>query len=100
MSKRANLAEMKTNLARDAGSVRAALPTEAAPHQAAVGNAKTRPDRVGKSNVTGYFPNEVKKQLRMMAAEQDKTIQQLLAEALNGLFAKYGKGEIAPLDRE
>lgn len=27
---------------------------------------------------TGYFPPEVKKQLRILAAEEDKTIQQLL----------------------
>jgi len=100
MAKRASLANMKSSLAKDAGSVRAAAPVEAAPATPEASSAKTRPDRIGKSNVTGYFPNEVKKQLRMMAAEQDKTIQQLLAEALNGLFAKYGKGEIAPLDRD
>jgi hypothetical protein len=55
-----------------------------------------RPGRADKVNVTGYFPPEVKKQLRMMSAEQDKTIQQLLAEALNDMFAKYGRPEIAP----
>ncbi len=58
-----------------------------------------RPGRDGKSNVTGYFPPEVKKQLRILAAERDTTIQDLLAEALNDLFAKHGKPEIAPLDR-
>ena len=56
-----------------------------------------RPGREGKSNVTGYFPPEVKKQLRLLAAEHDATIQNLLAEALNDLFAKNGKPEIAPL---
>ena len=98
MAKGANLANMKTSLARDAGSVRATPSAKTQPAQPEPTDAKTRSDRVGKSNVTGYFPNEVKKQLRMMAAEQDKTIQQLLAEALNGLFAKYEKAEIAPLD--
>jgi len=48
--------------------------------------------------VTGYFPREVKTQLRLLAAEHDTTIQALLAEALNGLFAKYGKPEIAMID--
>lgn len=61
-------------------------------------NPHYRPGRAGKSNVTGYFPQEVKRQLRLMSAEQDKTIQKLLAEALNDLFAKYGKPEIAPLE--
>ena len=59
-----------------------------------------RPSRQGKSNVTGYFPQEVKKQLRMLAAEEDKTIQQLLGESLNMLFARYNKAEIAPTERE
>jgi antitoxin-like ribbon-helix-helix protein len=59
-----------------------------------------RPGRAGKSNVTGYFPRAVKKQLRLLSAEHDKTIQRLLGEALNDLFAKYGKPEIAPLDDE
>jgi hypothetical protein len=60
-------------------------------------NPHYRPGRANKVNLTGYFPPEVKKQLRMMCAEQDKTIQQILAEALNDLFAKHGKPEIAPM---
>ena len=55
-----------------------------------------RPGRAGKTNVTGYFPPEVKRQLRLLAAEQDTTIQNLLATALNDLFAKHGKPELAP----
>lgn len=77
----------------------------AAPARAALDEArpaeKSRPrpvrtGREGKSNITGYFPPEVKKQLRLLAAEQDTTIQSLLAEALNDLFAKNGKPELAP----
>ena len=56
-----------------------------------------RPGRDGKSNFTGYFPPEVKKQLRILAAERSTTIQDLLAEALNDLFAKNGKPEIASM---
>ena len=58
-----------------------------------------RPGRAGKTNVTAYFPPAVKKQLRLLAAEEETTIQGLLAEALNDLFAKRGKPEIAPLSR-
>lgn len=61
-------------------------------------NPHFRPGRANKSNVTGYFPGEVKKQLRLLAAERETTIQRLLAEALNDLFAKNGKPEIAPLE--
>ena len=35
-----------------------------------------------------------------VAAEQDTTIQKLLAEALNDLFAKKGRPEIAPLEEK
>jgi hypothetical protein len=48
------------------------------------------------TNVTGYFPPAVKKQLRRITVEEDTTIQELLAEALNDLFAKRGMPEIAP----
>ena len=53
-----------------------------------------------KANVTGYFLPEVKKQLRLLAAERETTIQNLLAEALNDLFAKNGKPEIASLEEK
>ena len=55
--------------------------------------------RAGKGKATSLatFPPEVKKQLRLLAAEHDTTIQNLLAEALNDLFAKNGKPEVAPL---
>jgi hypothetical protein len=36
----------------------------------------------------------------MLAAECETTIQALLAEALNDLFAKYGKPEIAPVEEK
>ena len=86
--------------ARPAATVRSAVagapPTElAVPAESQ--QHHFRPGRKGKSNVTGYFPPEVKKQLRLLAAEHDRTIQNLLAEALNDLFAKNGKPEIAPL---
>ena len=55
-----------------------------------------RPGRAEMTNVTGYFPPAVKKLLRMIAAEEETTIQELMAEALNDLFAKRGKPEIAP----
>lgn len=61
-------------------------------------NPHYRPGRAAKSNVTGYFPPEVKKQLRVLAAQRETTIQRLLAESLNDLFAKNGLPEIAPLE--
>jgi len=65
-----------------------------------------RPGRVGMENLTGYFPPSVKDQLTILTIERKRalgrkvTIQDLLAEALNDLFAKYGKPEIAPVGRK
>ena len=50
--------------------------------------------RVGKSSVTGYFPPAVRRQLRRLAADRDTTIQALLGEALNALFAKHDLPEL------
>lgn len=54
-----------------------------------------QPGRVGKKQVLGYFTAECKKQIKQMGVDQDKTEQDFLAEALNLLFAKYGKPTIA-----
>ena len=71
-------------------------PPSASP--AAEPRAVRQPSRVGKASVTGYFPPAVRRQLRHLAADSDATIQALLAEALNDLFAKHGLPEIAHLD--
>ena len=69
---------------------------ETAPHAAA-----PRPDRAGKTNITGYFDKPVKWELQDLATERSRslgrkvTAQELLAEALNDLFKKHGKAEIA-----
>jgi hypothetical protein len=99
MSKRATdlrevmQASAKTPI-RSVGSITA----QPSPEKKYPENPHYRPGRANRSNVTGYFPQEVKKQLRLLAAEKDTTIQRLLAEALNDLFAKNGKPEIAPLE--
>ena len=54
-----------------------------------------RPSREGKVAVTGFFDTRVRRQLKIMAAEGDTTVQALLTEALNDLFAKHGKPEVA-----
>jgi hypothetical protein len=65
-------------------------------------NPHYRPSREGMENLTGYFPPAVKNQLLELSIERRRatghkvTIQDLLGEALNDLFAKYGKPEIVP----
>jgi hypothetical protein len=51
--------------------------------------------RVGKKAITGFFDPAVSKQFKRLALEQDKTVQVLIAEAINDLFEKYGQMPIA-----
>ena len=58
------------------------------------------PHRVGKVNVTGYFDPAVKQSLRLVQAKHPGlTVQHLLAEALNDLFAKYNVPQAAKLTK-
>jgi hypothetical protein len=47
--------------------------------------------------IGSHQPKEVKRQFDMLCIELDKTKENLHAEALNNLFAKYGKPEICPI---
>ncbi len=51
--------------------------------------------RSGKVNIAGYFDPAVRKQLAMLAIENDTDQVKLMAEALNLLFEKYGRSPIA-----
>lgn len=54
------------------------------------------PSRIGTVPITGHFPPEIRDQLKILAVERRATMNDLIAEAYNDLFAKYGKPEIAP----
>lgn len=58
-------------------------------------DSKVAPSRRGKRAIVGHFDPVVCKQLKLLAVEQDKSSQALLAEALNLLFEVYGKQPIA-----
>lgn len=53
--------------------------------------------RPGRVMIGGHFAPEVQRMIKVMAAEEGTTIQDLMAEALNDLFAKRGKPQIAAL---
>lgn len=57
--------------------------------------AQARPDRAGKKQTIFHMPESAKKQLAILAIETEQTQQALLSEALNDLFKKYGKPQIA-----
>ena len=71
------------------------LPTSPRKASPPAGSANApQTSRAGKVSVTGYFAPEVRRQLRRLAADGDTTIQALLGEALNDLFAKHRLPEI------
>ena len=51
-------------------------------------------------NVSAYFPPEVKSSLRLVQAQRGGTVQDLLAEALNLLFAKHNVPQAAPTEQD
>lgn len=55
-----------------------------------------QPSRVDTAPITAHFPRQVRDQLKILAIERGSTLHNLVAEAYNDLFAKYGKPEIAP----
>lgn len=59
-----------------------------------------KPHRAGRVNVTGYFDPAVKVSFRMIQTKHpERTMQDLLAEALNDLFAKYNVPQSADLQK-
>ena len=65
---------------------------EPAAHE--VRSTTSSPSRQGKRLIAGHFDPKVAKQLRLLAAEEDTSIQALLEEALDLLFVKKGKEPI------
>jgi hypothetical protein len=54
-------------------------------------NYRTAQTRTDTRQVSGHFKPEVAQTLRLIAVEQDRDIQEILAEGLNMVFARYGK---------
>jgi Antitoxin-like ribbon-helix-helix len=67
---------------------------EPAPTASAV--PKAQPSRRNTKPITVHFPEEVRRQLKSLAADQGRHVDDMVGEALNLLFAKYRKPEIAP----
>lgn len=66
---------------------------------AEVTEKKVQPSRANLVAITGHFPEEVRKQLKLISIEEDMRMQDLLGQALNHLFVAYGKPEIAPTEK-
>jgi hypothetical protein len=80
------------DLARRAAGPEASPPANDAerpePEPRGYRTAQTRNDT---RQVSGHFKPDVAQTLRLIAVEQDRDIQEILAEALNMMFERYGK---------
>lgn len=68
------------------------VPTPAPTRQQA---ASRPPSRRDKRAITGYVSPKAFQQFQILRAERGLDVQQLVEEALNDLFQKYGKPPIA-----
>lgn len=58
------------------------------------------PSRVGRVLIGGHFAPEVQTALKIVAAEERTSIQALLTEGINAVFAKRHKAQIASLSAQ
>ena len=58
------------------------------------------PSRVGRVLIGGHFAPEVQTALKIVAAEERTSIQSLLAEGINAVFARRHKAQIAALSTQ
>jgi hypothetical protein len=85
----------KTQLIQPDSSVVSQPATSLDPN-ATLNDPKAKPAaRRGLVQIAGHFPPEVRRQMKIISALEDKSTQALLTEALNLLFEHYGKPPIA-----
>jgi hypothetical protein len=78
-------------------AVAASKPTDADKTSDLLSTTETeQPSRVGTKAITVHFPEEVRRQLKAMAGEQGRGVADMVAEALNLLFVRYRRPELAP----
>ena len=67
-----------------------------APGPAVIAESTTRSYRTAQTRadtrqVSGHFKADVAQTLKLIAVEQDRDLQEILAEAVNMVFERYGK---------
>lgn len=83
---RSKLDALQRALERKSG-VAASEPSTA--RAATAGSSYKAPSREGKTNITAYLSPDYKASLRLIQSKRNRSLQSLMAEALNDLFAKY-----------
>jgi hypothetical protein len=80
---------------RPAPAPKAAAAASTAPEDASPAGPLPQPGRRGKVAITHWVDPAVRKQVAQLALDHDKSQAELVAEALNLLFEKYGRSPIA-----
>jgi len=96
MSKRTSLANLGTRLNKKAAEPEAATSETTGGEQQAGTTAsrrKTQPD--GRKGILVRARPEAWKALKLVALDQDKTLQDVMIEAINDVLQKHGKPPIA-----
>jgi Antitoxin-like ribbon-helix-helix len=83
-----NLADLQKALDRG-GKQPAPAPKDEGTETTARAGSYKAPSRENKTPITAYLSPDYKTSLRLIQARGNHTIQALIAEALNDLFAKY-----------
>ncbi len=86
------------NALRNSGAtvVASVEPPESGPLPAALQPRSQAPSRQATKAITVHFPEDVRRQLKSLAAEQGRSMEDMVGEALNLLFVRYRKPELAP----
>ncbi len=56
------------------------------PSETAPAPKSSAPSRAGRVQIQGYFPIETRRRLKMLAAQEGRTVEDLLGEAINALL--------------
>jgi hypothetical protein len=102
MAKKPNLAAaLAATKSPPEPKVQAPVRTETSPITGKPQTARA-PGRAGQSNISGWFDTSVKFTLEELRLKRQRelgrrvTVQELMGEAYNDLFKKYGFPEVAP----
>lgn len=87
----------KSKMAALQSALKPKPPASTAARSVAAPSYMVAPSRVGKTNLTAYLSQDYKKNMRLIQAKTGRSLQTLIAEALNDLFTKY---DVPVIDHE
>lgn len=78
----------------EAANAKATSPSPRSARRREKPSSEPKPSRIGTRLVGAHLPPSYSKQLNILAAEEEITVRDLLAEAINDLFIKKGKKRV------